>query len=92
MRSILQTEKKCFISGRDYALQKHHIFRGKNRKLSEKYGFWVWLNVEYHTGQMGIHLSTRYEILSELQKKCQEKFEEKHTRDEFMDIIGKNYL
>ncbi len=27
-----------------------------------------------------------------LRKKCQAKFEETHTRAEFMAIIGKNYL
>lgn len=43
MKSILQTEKRSYLSGDTRWLEKHHIFGGANRKLSEKYGLWVWL-------------------------------------------------
>lgn len=50
MKSIMQNDKRCFITGRDYNLHKHHIFGAANRKISEKYGLWVWLNAEIHNG------------------------------------------
>ena len=56
MRSILQSEKKCCITGRTSGLHVHHIFEGKNRKLSEKYGLKVWLIQELHNGSdEGVH-------------------------------------
>ena len=48
MKSILQTEKRSYLSGDTRWLEKHHIFGGANRKLSEKYGLWVWLTHYEH--------------------------------------------
>lgn len=39
---------------------------------------------------MGVHFNKDFDTY--LKKLCQAKFEEKHTRDEFMEIIGRNYL
>lgn len=45
MKSILQTERECYLSGRTDWLEEHHIFYGQGRrKLSEQYGLKVWLN------------------------------------------------
>lgn len=52
MKSIMQTEKQCYITGRTSGLQEHHVFEGKNRKLSEKYGLKVWL-IPDGTAKMG---------------------------------------
>lgn len=44
MKSIIQTEKSCFLCGRETCLEKHHVFAGvANRKISEREGLWVWL-------------------------------------------------
>ena len=43
MKSILQREKKCWVTGDRYNLHEHHIFGGARRKLSEKYGLKVYL-------------------------------------------------
>lgn len=40
--------------------------------------------------QYGIHFNK--DIDMEVKKECQRKFEETHTRQEFMDIFGRNYL
>ena len=54
----MQTEKRCYISGRTDCLERHHVFGGPNRKLSEKYGLWVWLNHEYHNEPPnGVHFN-----------------------------------
>lgn len=92
MESILQTEKEDYLSGRTYLLEKHHIFFGtSNRKMSEKYGFWVWLTAENHReSKNAVHQNREMDLL--LKRIAQNKFEETHTRDEFMKIIGRNYL
>ncbi len=92
MKSILQTEKEDYLSGRTYRLEKHHIFFGtSNRKMSEKYGFWVWLTAENHReSKNAVHQNREMDLL--LKRIAQNKFEETHTREVFMKIIGRNYL
>lgn len=91
MNSILQKEKVCYLSGRTDNLQKHHIYGAANRKTSDINGFWVWLNIDYHTGAKGVH-GKGWHMKRQLKEDCQRKFEETHTREEFMSLIGRNYL
>lgn len=92
MKSILQSEKKCYITGKTNGLHCHHIYYGNaNRAQSEKYGFTVWLIGELHNlSNYGVHMNSQFDKW--LRKKCQLKFEETHSRDEFIQIIGCNYL
>ena len=91
MKSIIQTEKKCFLTGRTDNLQDHHIFFGaKNRENSEKYGLKVWLTAEHHTGKHSPHRDLEIDLY--LKRIAQRKFEETHSREEFMRIFGRNYL
>ena len=88
-RSIMQDEKVCFVSGSTVQLDRHHVYAGMaNRKISEKYGCWCWLRHDIH---MELHDRNK-ELDKMLRRVCQEKFEETHTRDEFMRIFGKSYL
>lgn len=82
---------KCYITSRTDRLDVHHIYPGPNREISDEMGFWVYLNHDVH---MALHDGRRpFESLKrELQKMCQEKYEETHTRREFMDLIGRSYL
>ncbi len=90
-KSILQRDKRCFITGRIDNLHKHHIYGGGNRKNSEKNGFWVYLTAEYHNmSNRGVHFDRKLDL--RLKEQCQRKFEETHTRAEFMAIIGKNHI
>lgn len=91
--NLLQKNKECYATGRLDNLHKHHIFMGKNRKISDRYGFWVWLTGEYHNQDnvLGVHFDNT-ELKEKLQRECQAKFEETHSREEFMKLIGKNYL
>ena len=90
--SILQPDaKECFITGSQTNLDCHHqhIYHGTgNRKLADKYGCWVWLRHDIH---MNLHDRDK-ELDRYLQQECQKKFEETHTRKEFMAIFGKSYL
>lgn len=93
MRSILEPKKPetCYLCGADRYLQEHHIFGGPNRKLSEKYGLKVHLCLECHLdAKAGVHFNR--EKREKLQKIGQQAFEKTHTRSEFVDIFGKNYL
>ena len=88
-KSILQPdEKECFISGSRINLDKHHIYAGSCRQLSEKHGCWVWLRHDIH---MDVH-SRDISIDNYLRETCQKKFEETHTREEFRKIFGRSYL
>ena len=96
--SIMQTEKVCYISGREDWLELHHIFGGSNRKNSTKYGLVVWLNHYYHNEPKcpeNLYFGSPHhdkEVMLWLRQQGQKKFEETHTREEFIQIFGKNYL
>lgn len=92
MKSILQDEKKCYVCGAENVpLHKHHIYGGPNRQVSEDNGFWVWLTPYWHNmSNVGVHFNRVLD--TKLKKDCQTKYEEEHTRAEFMALIGRNYL
>lgn len=92
-KSIMQAEKKCYITGETRYLHKHHIYAGKNRKISEDNGFWVYLVSWLHNqSDEGVHCKNGHELDNKLKTECQAKFEETHTRAAFLALIGKNYL
>lgn len=91
MNSMIQNEKRCFICQTDYGLEEHHIFFGqKNRNQSERYGLKVWLCCKHHRGKTSPHKNIKVDLY--LKQIAQTQFEQSHTRAEFMDIIGRNYL
>lgn len=93
VKSILQDEKKCYITGQTNNLHLHHIYRGVNRKISDKYGFVVYLAGWLHNqSDEGVHGKNGKELDLMLKRHCQMKFEETHSREEFMALIGRNYL
>lgn len=92
MKSVIQSEKECYICCTTKNLECHHIFHGTaNRKLAEKYGLKVWLCNDHHTGSRGVHRSN--ELDEHIKRIGQKAFERTHgTREDFMRIFGKNYL
>lgn len=94
MDSILQTEKECYVThapGDVVVLHQHHIWGGGLRPVSDEHGFWIWLIPELHnTSDRGIHFDKEFDL--KVKRECQAKYEETHTRDEFMKLIGRNYL
>ena len=92
---IIGNEKgKCFICGRHMPTESHHIFFGTaNRQLSEKFGLKVDLCHECHNEPPnGVHFSNiqcRF-----LQKIAQSEAMRYYgwSKDEFMQIFGRNYL
>lgn len=92
-KSILQTCKECYVTGSTGDLHQHHIYRGVNRKISDKNGFFVWLRFDWHNGaDYGVHGNQGKALDLLLKARCQEEFEKTHSREEFIALIGKNYL
>lgn len=70
---------------------KHHIFEGRNRQNSEKYGLFIWLPPELHNmSNAGIHFNKKFDL--EVKKIAQKAFEEKYPELDFLEIFRKNYL
>ena len=85
----------CMMEGnyrRHMVLHKHHIFSGvANRKISEAEGFTCWLCPAHHEfSSAAVHRNA--ENMAILRRIAQREYEKTHTREEFMDLIGKNYL
>ena len=91
MKSILQNETVCYLCGRQYGLEKHHIFAGvANRRISEAEGLTCYLCHDCHTGANGAQYDpekNRY-----LKAMAQAAYEQNHTHDEWMKLIRRNYL
>ena len=91
MKSILQTEKECYLCGSTLHLEKHHIFMSALRPKSERNGFVVWLCSFHHRdGKEGVHGNRPIDL--KLKADCQREYEKTHSRDEWMKLIKRNYL
>lgn len=92
MKSIIQTERECYVCGTTQDIHEHHIFEGTaNRRQSEKYGMKIFLCGRHHNmSNQGIHFNK--ELDTSVKQMAQEIFEETHTREEFREIFGKSYL
>ena len=90
--SIMQAAKECYLTKRTDNLHKHHIYEGSGRrKLSEKYGCWVWLTGERHNqSNYSVHFNKPLDL--RLKRECHQKFEETHNREDFIKIFGRSYL
>lgn len=91
-RSIMQQgDPRCFFCGSRRNLEAHHCLGGvANRKLSEKYGLWVWLCHEHHTGTDGAQYEKEKNLA--LKRLAQTAFEARHGHDKWMETFRKNYL
>ena len=89
MQSIISNEKRCYLTGSKFKLEKHHCMNGAAyRKKAEHDGLWVWLNADVHRA---VH-SNRPDWKRELKRIAQEAYERTHTREEWMHRYHKNYL
>ena len=72
-------------------LEKHHIFGGPERTKSEANGFVAWLCVEHHReGPFAVHINAK--VRKQLQSICQKRYERDHSRDQWMELMGRNYI
>ncbi len=89
--------KTCWLCGRNGAadpLDKHHIFGGPNRKLSDRFGLTVYLcHHDCHIfGENAVHRNpeTAQALHEYGQRKAME--EQGWTAEQFRMIFGRNYL
>jgi len=92
MRSLICSDKeKCYICG-TYGTEEHHVFFGrKNRTNSHRYGMKVYLCVEHHRGETGVHGGNKALDLR-LKREGQKAFEKEYGHDMFIKTFGRNYL
>lgn len=92
-KSILTDDLSVsYLSGRP-AECIHHVFGGSGRRsVSEKYGFIVPLtNDEHNMSDYGIHFNKELDLY--IKRKCQKAYEDLgNSRENFINLIGKNYL
>lgn len=91
MESIIQKEKQCLVCHTKIGLHKHHVYYGPLRKMSEENGFTVWLCGRHHNlSPEGVHSDRELDL--EIKRLGQHIYEKSHSREEFMRLVGKNYL
>ena len=94
IHSILQKDtSRCFFCHSNIWLEWHHVFGAALKKISEKYGLMVRLCHYCHNEPpFGVHQNK--EVRRKLQAFAQQKAMEHHnlTKEEFIKLIGKNYL
>lgn len=73
-------------------VHKHHIYPGVLRQVSEREGFTVYLCPEHHNmSPESVHQN--HELMELIQKDCQRRYEETHTRQQFRELTySRNYL
>lgn len=89
---ILGKEDRCYICHSVRGLERHHIYAGTRRKISEKYGACVMLCYECHRGKHGAHGTGG--IDARLKQEAQVDLMKKYgwTTEEFIKIFGRNYV
>lgn len=86
-KSIIQDTKRCYLCGNTQFLHNHHIFPGSRRQLSDRLGLTVYLCARCH----GI-VHTDPQTIKRLQVIGQRKYEETHTREDFIRTFGKSFI
>lgn len=82
--------RECAECMAQYCIEKHHVFGGPNRKISEEYGMVEDLCPNCHRGNNGIHFNKA--MMLRYKQKHQRIFEEQYGREAWMKLIGRNYL
>lgn len=89
---VPEDEAWCFVTGHTGEMEFHHIMNGnkKSKRLSEEYGFWVWLEHDAHDRLHHTPEGIAYQRT--LKQKCQIAFEREHPRSLWFRLFHKNYL
>lgn len=95
MESIISTERRCHVCGRETGCEVHHVMYGvSNRSKADEDGLWVYLCPDCHRGCYGVHGYDGYDLNTSLKREA-EKVWMKHygkTVEDFIARYGKNYL
>ena len=80
----------CRLCGSSRWIEYHHIFGGAYRKKSTKHGYVVPLCHKCHNEPGGVHYNSNKSKI--LKREAQKHFEVSHSRQDFIDTFGRNYL
>lgn len=100
MKSIIMSNRKCWVCGSVNNLELHHVFFGTaNRKLSDADGLTVWLCPEHHRGTNGVHGKNGHELDMALKRSAEYAWIQRYGSgglergiEEFRQRYGVNYL
>ena len=83
---------ECMVCGTNQNIHIHHVFRGAYRTQSEAYHYIVPLCIHHHTvGKDAVHNNKEFDL--QLKRLAQIHYESYcGTRNNFIEIFGKNYL
>lgn len=92
MKSILQSNRECWVCHTTFDLHEHHVFEGTGRrKQSEATGMKLMLCGRHHNmSNEGVHFNKELDL--QIKRYAQEVFEQTHTREEFRERFNKSYL
>lgn len=100
VKSIMQdkSDKRCFlcmILDNEYRthsyVEEHHVLYGSRKWISDAYGLRVNLCRKHHRQDKdALHDNWEYSLL--LKQKAQQAFMEAYPKEDWMKIVGKNYL
>ncbi len=92
MRSIITNNMECcYLCGSTHNIEVHHILFGTAmRKIADKLGLKVPLCAEHHRGMQSPHRDRAVDLM--LKQTAQKAYEAKHSREDWMRKVGRNYL
>lgn len=90
-------DKYCFLCGKNGSqdrLERHHIFGGSNRRLSEKYNLVVYLcgNSCHRNGPKAAHRCKETMNLLHAYGQRKAMKEQGWSAEQFRHVFGRNYL
>ena len=85
-RSLISSEPVCYICGTRENLEMHHIFGGRLRGLSERYGLTVCLCHEHHRGRKGAHGNGNVSLF--FMRLAEAAFTEYYSHQLFIALFG----
>ena len=89
---LFEDMEHCYVCGSNH-VHWHHIFYGTaNRKISDRLGYVAPLcGMHHNMSNDGVHFNKAFDL--HLKRMAQEHFERNNgTRDDFIKLIGRNYL
>lgn len=93
MKSIMQTNRQCYLCGSTQNLELHHCIFGTGwRKLADQYGLTVWLCSYHHRDNKGGVHGLNKDADMMLKRAAQKAFEKRYNHDIWMLQFGRNYL
>lgn len=92
-----KSDNTCYLCLKDgdrsqkRGLEEHHVFGGPLRAISEAHGFKVRLCKAHHTASAEAAHNNQ-DNMRLIQSDCQQEWEKSHTHEEWMKLMGRNYI